>query len=173
MPNLTLNISPVIKSQICALPSQYQRKFEISRYFFSAVVTAILLCIFVLATNVCQIIGLNGLETLQNADYYLDFVEQRVSDFSKKLKMKIEFSGCSYCDGLNYKCFGCSDSCISRSTSIPTHWPNNEKYDHLWGMIFALYTYVFFMSHNFWLIKYIKRKSYLISGHIFHNQANV
>ena len=98
-------------------------------------VTAILLCIFVLATNVCQIIGLNGLETLQNADYYLDFVEQRVSDFSKsqkeKLKVKFEFSGCSYCYGLNYKCFGCSDSCISRSTSISTHWPDYEKYDHL------------------------------------------
>ena len=52
--------------------------FHNYRYFFAAVVTAILLCMFVLATCLCQIIALNGHGRILAPDYFIDVVENKV-----------------------------------------------------------------------------------------------
>ena len=59
------------------------------RYFFSAVVTAILLCIFVLATCICQIIGLNGYSKIINPGFYLDPESSKVSFNFAKYKIEV------------------------------------------------------------------------------------
>jgi len=53
--------------------------FHNYRYFFAAVVTAILLCIFVLATCLCQIIALNGHERILAPGYFIDAVENKIA----------------------------------------------------------------------------------------------